>query len=53
MKHVLQYKQSCVISKISNLADSSLKLWKHYMHKNAFAKVGPRGDPIATPSICL
>ena len=29
MKHVLQYKESCVISKISNLADNSSKLWKH------------------------
>ena len=29
MKHVLQYKESCVFSKISNLAVISLKLWKH------------------------
>ena len=30
MKHFLQYKESCVISKISNLAIISSKLWKHY-----------------------
>ena len=29
---------------------SQICSWKH---KNAFAKVGPRGDPISTPSICL
>ena len=29
MKHVLQYKESCVTSKISNLAVISSKLWKH------------------------
>ena len=29
MKHVLQYKESCVIPKISNLAIISSKLWKH------------------------
>ena len=28
MKHVLQYKESCVISEISNLANISSKLWK-------------------------
>ena len=29
MKHVLQYKESCVTSKISNLAVISSKLWKY------------------------
>ena len=29
MKHVLQYKESCVISEISNIAIISLNLWKH------------------------
>ena len=28
MKHVLQYKESCVIFQISNLTDNSSKLWK-------------------------
>ena len=28
MKHAVQYKESCVISEISNLADNSSKLWK-------------------------
>ena len=32
VKHVLQYQESCVISEISNLANISLKLWKHYIH---------------------
>ena len=31
MKHVLQYKESCVISEISNVANNSSKLWKHYI----------------------
>ena len=31
MKHVLQDKGSCVISKISNVAIIILKLWKHYI----------------------
>ena len=30
MKHVLEYKESCAVSKISNLAIISSKLWKHY-----------------------
>ena len=31
MKHVLQYKESYVNSKISNVAIISSKLWKHYI----------------------
>ena len=37
MKHVLQYKESCVISEISNLANISSKLWK----QNIFSSLLP------------